>query len=171
MAHRDIKPESCFLDLHGYLKLGGFGFAREVLPGTRAMTPVVVRSSPVRSAVAPPVLKPAYSPFVRRLCGSPEYLAPECVLNRGHGRAVDYWGLGVLIYELQTSTTPFANDDVRKTYQMIVQSKDALTFPGKFSTSCIHPPTNSRSLPLARQLPAALQSARRGAALPKPAAA
>lgn len=45
------------------------------------------------------------------LCGTPEYIAPEILLNQGHGLAVDYWALGVLIYEMHYGIDPFTADD------------------------------------------------------------
>lgn len=66
---RDLKPENLLIGNDGYLKLTDFGFAK-VLNEGRTFT----------------------------ICGTPEYIAPEVILNQGHGKAVDWWTLGVLIY-------------------------------------------------------------------------
>merc|ERR1712019_33626 len=71
IIHRDLKPENILLSPNGYSKLTDFGFAKILEPGTRTYT----------------------------LCGTPEYIAPEVLLNKGHGKPVDWWTLGILIYE------------------------------------------------------------------------
>jgi serine/threonine protein kinase len=68
MIYRDLKPENLVLDDKGYLKVTDFGFAKEVQDRTFT------------------------------LCGTPDYLAPEIVTGQGHGRGVDWWTLGILIY-------------------------------------------------------------------------
>ena len=77
VAYRDLKPENICLDSRGYPRLVDFSLAKVV--DTRTWT----------------------------LCGSPDYLAPEIILNEGHDRAVDYWALGVLAFEMVDGKTPF----------------------------------------------------------------
>jgi serine/threonine protein kinase len=64
------------------------------------------------------------------LCGTPEYLAPEVVLNKGHGKSVDWWALGVLIFEMLAGFPPFCDDTPMQTYQKIVRGE--LEFPDYF---------------------------------------
>lgn len=54
------------------------------------------------------------------MCGTTEYLAPEILLGKGHDRAVDYWNIGALIYEMLTGNTPHANDDKAQLLKDIV---------------------------------------------------
>jgi len=78
IVHRDLKPENCLLDEKGYVKLCDMGFARFVLGKTHT------------------------------LAGTPDYMAPEIIdYPHTHDMTVDWWSLGVLTYELQTSQTPW----------------------------------------------------------------
>ena len=70
IVYRDLKPENLMVDADGYLKLIDFGFAKRVEDKTWTV------------------------------CGTPEYMAPEIILNRGHDKAADWWTLGILIYEM-----------------------------------------------------------------------
>ncbi|TYZ60991.1 hypothetical protein PybrP1_005346 [[Pythium] brassicae (nom. inval.)] len=66
------------------------------------------------------------------LCGTPEYLAPELVLNKGHGKAVDHWALGCLLYELISGRTPFQHNDQNKIFEKILQGRTHVKFHPKF---------------------------------------
>jgi len=91
VAYRDLKPENLVVDGEGYLRVIDLGFAKHIGEGGKTNT----------------------------LCGTPEYLAPELVLSKGHGTPVDIWALGILIFELLTSNTPFADDDATVMFQKI----------------------------------------------------
>lgn len=109
IAYRDLKPENLLIDSQGYCKVIDFGFAKKF--------PYVKNGSS---------LDKTYT-----LCGTPEYLAPEIVMSKGYDRAVDYWALGCLIYELYFARTPFQADYTTKIFQNIVASEKTLAFPSK----------------------------------------
>ncbi|KLJ13119.1 non-specific serine/threonine protein kinase [Blastomyces silverae] len=98
VAYRDLKPENILLDADGHLKLVDFGFAKEI-----------------------------WSRETYTLCGTPEYLAPEVIHNSGHGLAVDWWALGVLIYEFIVGQPPFWDPNPMRIYEQIVEGR--LRFP------------------------------------------
>jgi serine/threonine protein kinase len=66
------------------------------------------------------------------ICGTPEYIAPETLLNKGSNKGVDFWGLGILIYEMMVGTDPFSDDygDAMQTFENIINKK--LKFPKGF---------------------------------------
>ena len=103
VVYRDLRPENLLIDHKGFLKLIDFGFAK-VCEG-KTFT----------------------------VCGIPEYLAPEILLNIGHGKEVDWWSFGCLLYELLVGLTPFYENDPILIFKRII--KGDVKFPSNFPPS------------------------------------
>ncbi|KAI8342043.1 kinase-like domain-containing protein [Chlamydoabsidia padenii] len=93
IIYRDLKPENILLDEKGHVKLTDFGFAKKV---------------------------PTYTYTV---CGTPDYLAPEMIRSQGYTRAVDWWSLGVLIFEMLVGKPPFEDKNPVNLYEKILDCR------------------------------------------------
>lgn len=102
------------IDNAGYLKLVDFGSAKHLPGGSRTNTVSGLSCGrPCAALLASFLLcslpRPSLSSPSPQLCGAAEYIAPEMVLSKGYNRAIDFWAIGVLFFELLTATTPFAH--------------------------------------------------------------
>jgi serine/threonine protein kinase len=104
--YRDLKPENILLDHTGHVCLTDFGLSKDVEQGDKAHT----------------------------FCGTPEYLAPEIVSGQGHDKAVDWWALGILLYELTVGIPPFYDQNSNEMYTKI--QRGILRFPPFLSEQC-----------------------------------
>lgn len=105
IVYRDLKPENLLIDHDGHIKLADFGFAK-ILENDRTFTK----------------------------CGTPEYLAPEVVKGTtltGYGKAVDWWSLGILLFEMLAGYPPFYDCKPDGIYEKILAG--IIEFPRFFS--------------------------------------
>ena len=99
--YRDLKPENVLLDHVGNVRLTDFGLSKEGVSD--------------------------HSTGASSFCGTPEYIAPEVLLRQGHGRAVDWWSLGALLYEMISGLPPFYSRNRETMFEKIMSAE--LVFP------------------------------------------
>ncbi|CAH8512048.1 unnamed protein product [Heterobilharzia americana] len=104
VVYRDLKLENLLLDKDGHIKIADFGLCKEDM---------------------------YYGASTKTFCGTPEYLAPEVLLDSDYGRSVDWWGLGVVMYEMMCGRLPFYSSDHEVLFELILQEN--VSFPPRLS--------------------------------------
>lgn len=104
IVYRDLKLENLLLDSEGHLKITDFGLCKEEI---------------------------SYGATTKTFCGTPEYLAPEVLEDNDYGRAVDWWGVGVVLYEMMCGRLPFYNRDHEVLFELILT--EDVKFPARIS--------------------------------------
>jgi serine/threonine protein kinase len=103
--YRDLKPENILVDTGGHLRVTDFGLVKAKMQDAKATT----------------------STF----CGTPEYIAPEMLLQQPYTKGVDWWSFGVLFFEMLAGLPPFYDENTNKMYRKILSSE--IPFPSSFS--------------------------------------
>jgi len=104
IIYRDLKPENILLDSNGHVALTDFGLCKENV---------------------------SFDDTTNTFCGTAEYLAPEVLTGQGYGKAVDWWSLGILFFEMTTGLPPFYSENTNLMYKKILHNK--LLFPPGYS--------------------------------------
>ncbi|KAJ8326366.1 hypothetical protein BDV3_005907 [Batrachochytrium dendrobatidis] len=109
IIYRDLKPENILLDYSGHISLCDFGLCKlNMKEGNKTNT----------------------------FCGTPEYLAPEVLIGQGYTKSVDWWTLGILLYEMLSGLPPFYDENTNIMYRKILQ--DELKFGDDMSPDAIN---------------------------------
>nr|AML79203.1 putative LOV domain-containing protein [Nepenthes alata] len=132
IIYRDLKPENLLLQKDGHIVLTDFDLSFVTSCKPQVIRPPQPKNKRSRSRV-PPIVVAEPATQSNSFVGTEEYIAPEIITGAGHTSAIDWWSLGILLYEMLYGRTPFRGKNRQKTFANILNKN--LTFPSSIPVS------------------------------------